>query len=272
MTGETRDDDLLERIYDALDDGDPGTAADLARRALVEQQEDDPVLRLLWGVALLELDRPGEAAEHLARSVELDPDDAEAHANLALARFRSCRFAEAETAARRALELEPGLPDAHAVHALALERRGLFEEADRHEAKAADLDPERFPAPERIPRAEFEAEIVRAGARLPERFRKLLDEVAVLVEAVPPAPILFDEDPPLDPELLGLFVGVSLPERTHFDGPGGLPARILLFQRNLERHAGDLETLRSEIAITLYHELGHYLGLDEDGLDELDLA
>ena len=55
-------------------------------------------------------------------------------------------------------------------------------------------------------------------------------------------------------------------------GGGGLPPRIHLFQRNLERFAVDREELQEEIAVTLYHELGHYLGLDEEELEELDLA
>ena len=53
---------------------------------------------------------------------------------------------------------------------------------------------------------------------------------------------------------------------------GSLPPRILLFQRNLERQSRDLEDLRSEIAVTLYHELGHYLGLDEGELIAIDLG
>lgn len=265
-------DDLLERIYDALDQGDPGTAVDLARAALAIQQEDDPVLRLLWGLALLDLDRPAEAQEQLARAVELDPDDGEARANLAVALFRSGRFPDAAREARRALDAEPGLPDAHAIQALVLEREGRFDEADRHEARAAELDPDRFPRPERIPRSAFAAEILRARELLPERFRRLLDEVAVLVEPVPPDGVLFEENPPLDPELLGLFAGVPRTERNQFSGPGEMPPRILLFQRNLERHSRDADDLSREIAVTVYHELGHYLGLDEDQLGELDLA
>ena len=50
-----------------------------------------------------------------------------------------------------------------------------------------------------------------------------------------------------------------------------LPARIFLFQRNLERHAAHSE-LAEEITVTLYHELGHYLGLDEAEVEDMGLA
>jgi predicted Zn-dependent protease with MMP-like domain len=64
--------------------------------------------------------------------------------------------------------------------------------------------------------------------------------------------------------LLGLFVGVSLADRTAFSPGGELPARILLFQRNLERAFPAPELLTREIARTLHHARGHYLGLDEE--------
>jgi predicted Zn-dependent protease with MMP-like domain len=102
---------------------------------------------------------------------------------------------------------------------------------------------------------------------LPERFREHLDAVAVTVEELPSEEILRAEQPPLDPELLGLFVGTPRTEDSVF-GAGDLPARILLFQRNLERYALDEDELLDEIAVTLRHELGHYLGLDEEEIEE----
>ena len=120
--------------------------------------------------------------------------------------------------------------------------------------------------------AEFAEVIKEAGRALPETFQKHLDDVVVTIEQMPSLAILTAESPPLDPRLLGLFSGVPLPDQVN-QGPGAeLPARILLFQRNLERFAVEREELVEQITITLYHELGHYLGLDEDELEKIDLA
>ncbi len=270
---EKDDDATLDRIYDALDEADYEGALRLVGAAIeaLPDGEDDPVLRLLAGSALLELDQAEEAAEQLSLAVGMDPEDAEARATLALALFRGARFGEAREQSRKALDADPKSPDALYVQAMLLEREGRTAEADRLFARAAKLDPERYPAPVRFDRKAFESEVVRAGEMLPPEFQRHLRDVAVLVEDLPSDAILLDEQPPLDPELLGLFVGTALPERT-FSGPSSAPPRILLFQRNLERFVEDEEMLREEIAKTLHHELGHYLGMDEEGLEQIDLG
>lgn len=266
----TDTDPVLESIYDALDRGDPEAALAQAREALRAEGED-PVLRFLSGTSLLALDRPEEAAEELARAVELDPEDAEFRASAALALFRACRFGEAAAQAREAVEADPRYAEARHVLGLTLEREGRFADADAAFERAAALDPEAFPSPVRLTREAFEAQVAAASDLLPDDFRRHLAQVAVTVEPLPSDEVLQDGTPPLDPELLGLFVGVALPERT-FQGPGGeLPPRILLFQRNLERYATDGATLRDELRRTLYHELAHYLGFDEEEMAGMDL-
>ena len=263
-------DPVLESIYDALDRGDPQTALAEARGALAAEG-DDPVLRFLAGTALLELDQPEQGVDEFARAVDLDPEDAEFRASYALALFKACRFGEAAAQAKEAVEADPRYANAQHVLGLTLEREGRFEEADAAFSRATDIDPEGFPLPERMTRAEFEAQVAAAADLLPADFRGHLAQVAVTVEALPSEEVLLDGTPPLDPELLGLFVGVSLPEKS-FQGPGGdLPPRILLFQRNLERYGGDLATLRDELRRTLYHELAHYLGFDEEQMVGMDL-
>jgi len=265
-----QDDRLVERIYDALDEGEPERALAETRIAL-HDAPDDPVLHFLAGIALLTLDRPEDAAAALDRAIDLDPDDPEFRAARAKARFAACRFADAREDAERALAAEPRQAEALSVLALVLEREGRFDEADRKLAAAARLDPERFPAPVRLSREAFDEAVLGAGAMLPEEFRARLDEVPVVVEDLPSLAVLTDESPPLDPELLGLFVGTALNERT-FAAPGvEAPPRILLFRRNIERFARDADELRREIARTLHHELAHYLGFAEDEMSDLDL-
>lgn len=82
---------------------------------------------------------------------------------------------------------------------------------------------------------------------------------------------LLPDEPSLDRELLGLFEG-----NARCDPPPALPdeiPRIRLFLDNLWHDCGGhLETYRSEIRITLLHELGHYLGLGEEQVAALGLA
>ncbi len=271
MSEQDPDLQTVERIYDALESGDPETALSLARTALTADS-DDPVVRFLAGLACLDLDRPVEAALELRHAVKLDGDDVEFRSQLAYALFRSCRFDEAREEASRALELDETVPDAHYTAGLLAERAGDFDEADAAFARAHAIDPETFPQPVRLSDPAFEAVLDDARDFLDERFRTHLDEVTVTVERLPSDEVLLETTPPMDPELLGLFVGVPLADRTSFSPGGELPPRILLFKRNLERTFPEESALKEEIARTLHHELGHYLGLDEDELDAIGLG
>ena len=71
--------------------------------------------------------------------------------------------------------------------------------------------------------------------------------------------------------MLGLFVGRDLLGRTQSDLPG-TPGAIYLFRRNLLRVCGDRDELAREVRITVQHEVGHLLGLDEDDLEKWGLA
>ena len=254
---------VLDAIYDSLDRQDPDAALELLNQAMGENPQ--PEFHFLAGVTLEALDRPEEAVGHLQSALCDNPDDADCRAWLAQALFHGGRFREAEEESDRALDLAD-LPEAHEVKGLLLERRGRFSEADSRFDRAFELDPERFPSPARLKREEFEREVARAREKLPEPFRAHLDQVMVVIENVPPDSMV-QAEPGLDPETLGLFEGVPLGEGTDAE----LPPRIFLFQRNLERYCTHSE-LVVEIAVTLYHELGHYLGLEEEEVEDIGLA
>jgi predicted Zn-dependent protease with MMP-like domain len=103
----------------------------------------------------------------------------------------------------------------------------------------------------------FDDHVRAALDELPPHIAEALQNVAVVVE---------DENPE-DPDLLGLYHGVPLPERG--DMAGALPDRISIYRIPLEESFPDPDELREEIRITVLHELGHYFGLDEDRLAEL---
>ena len=97
--------------------------------------------------------------------------------------------------------------------------------------------------------------------RLPPEVRNVAEGVPVCYESIPNEAIL---DEGWEPDILGLFVGHEHGGELRFDEVP-LPPQILLFLDNLWDYAeGDEEIYRDEVRLTYLHELGHYLGWDED--------
>jgi predicted Zn-dependent protease with MMP-like domain len=106
--------------------------------------------------------------------------------------------------------------------------------------------------------ASFEEHVRAALDSLPPELASALENVAVVVE----------DEHPEDPDLLGFYHGVPLPERGSWYG-GQLPDKISIYRLPLEESFSDPAELEEEIRITVLHELAHYFGIDEDRLAEL---
>lgn len=104
---------------------------------------------------------------------------------------------------------------------------------------------------------EFEGYVADALDALPPDVASHFRNVAVVVA---------DENAD-DPELLGLYEGVPLTEREHYHG--ALPDRISVYRIPLCLMAEDVDHLIEEIGITVVHEFGHHMGMDEDLLHRL---
>lgn len=102
-----------------------------------------------------------------------------------------------------------------------------------------------------VSREEFEAMVERAIAGIPGRFRSRMENLFFAVEAWGPGR-----------DLLGLYEGRPLTERSVSD-PFGLPDRIRIFQKPHEEMARSREELEQIVADTVWHEVGHYFGLNE---------
>jgi len=145
--------------------------------------------------------------------------------------------------------------------------------ARRGYERALQLAPERFFRPTRMDGDSFEEAVNAARSDLDAKFRDALDDLALVYEELPTREIATPEgdgEDPLPPDLLGLFVGASRLEHTVFS-PVEQPGLIFLFKKNLERSCASLDDLIDEIRTTLYHELAHYLGFEEDDMADLDL-
>jgi len=112
-----------------------------------------------------------------------------------------------------------------------------------------------------------EAEVHHTLQALPADLRKRLRDVPVIFEHRP-GPHLLRES--LSDDLLGLFEGPCDGDRSA--DVSMQPPTITLFLENLRAEAADdPATFRQEVRTTLLHEIGHYLGLDEEGLIARDL-
>jgi len=118
-------------------------------------------------------------------------------------------------------------------------------------------------------RKAFERLVQDALATIPPNFREAMSNLAIVVEDEP-SPDLLEEmeiEPP--DTLFGLYQGVPLTER-RWDHGNALPDRILLFQGPIERDSDDEDDLVVGIGETLIHEIGHYFGLSEEEIEDIE--
>lgn len=117
----------------------------------------------------------------------------------------------------------------------------------------------------------YQTLVQRVVDTLPDHVQGLLDNVAIVVADEPSTDQLRAADGTSHDDLFGLYQGIPQTDR----GSGYsmvLPDRITIFLGPLERACASRADLEDEIRITILHELGHHLGLDEAGLEALGLA
>jgi predicted Zn-dependent protease with MMP-like domain len=116
-------------------------------------------------------------------------------------------------------------------------------------------------------REHFARVVEEALDSLPQEFRSRIQNVAVLVEDVPP-----NQTSPEPGQkrrlLLGAFHGVPTTKKSMFDLSMG-PDHIVLYQKNIEAVCSTEAEVRQQIRLTVIHELGHYFGLDEEHLKDV---
>jgi predicted Zn-dependent protease with MMP-like domain len=109
---------------------------------------------------------------------------------------------------------------------------------------------------------EFEALVGDALDTIPAALARMMDNVAVFVESEPAAD---------DPELLGLYEGTPLTERSEWYA-GVLPDRITVYMGPTLRICESREEVVAEVRTTVVHEVGHHFGIGDERLHELGWA
>lgn len=124
----------------------------------------------------------------------------------------------------------------------------------------------------RLSDGQFEQWVDDAIRRLPKRFADALENIAVDVDPYPSMSVRRQMGLRRGQTLLGLYTGVPLTERTtSYASYGATPDKIILYKRCIEDVCDTPEDVRSEVALTLLHEVGHYFGMTEAQLAEVEL-
>jgi predicted Zn-dependent protease with MMP-like domain len=121
----------------------------------------------------------------------------------------------------------------------------------------------------KLTREEFEALVVLALKRLPKFFKEKMKNVDVVVEDRASRDLLSGMGLRSPFELLGLYQGVPLARRGFYYG-NVLPDKITLFQVPIESVCQTKEEIEEKVREVVIHEVGHYFGLNDERLRELE--
>ncbi|MBC8341566.1 MAG: metallopeptidase family protein [Proteobacteria bacterium] len=182
--------------------------------------------------------------------------------------FELGRYEEAQRVLEHTVSLDPD--SAHVIYYLGLVLERLdAEHATEAFARANALDPHHYPLPLEISTQDFEKAVATAIDNLPRSIRDYIADVPVLVEDLPSRELIATEN--VSPQILGLFVGSPRTEASTTSQALDLD-RVMIFVKNHTKVCRDHEELIEQLQITVRHEIGHYLGLDEEDMERLGLA
>ena len=118
-------------------------------------------------------------------------------------------------------------------------------------------------------RERFTQLVEEALQEIPRRFRKEMRNVAVVVEDEPSPELLEEMEVEPGETLFGLYQGTPLTQRDWTFG-NTLPDRISIYQKPTEEACDTEEDIRNCIAETIIHEFGHYFGMSEEEIEEIE--
>ena len=259
--------EILDLAWDRLESDHHEAALEV----LQSVPEDVRERWVLEATILIEVDEVDLARSAIERAIALgDPDDPELSLPRAEIELRSWNLDLARELFEAAMQRERQ-PSVLARLALIEELQGNAARADELIAEAAQLDPEAWASLPRMSDDDFEEVVEGAITELPQPFREALVDISVVIQPVPQVEPGTAAAADTAPDVLGLFVGASRLEQC-FESNAELPATIYLYQRNLERASADEDHLIEEIRTTLFHEVAHYLGFDEEEVDAMGLG
>jgi len=121
----------------------------------------------------------------------------------------------------------------------------------------------------KLAREEFEKTVIAVIQRLPQFVKEKMENVDVVIESQVSSSLVSEMGLRSPYDLLGLYQGVPIDQRGFYYG-NVLPDKITLFQLSIESVCNTKEEIQEKIREVVIHEVGHYFGLDEEKLSELE--
>ena len=118
-------------------------------------------------------------------------------------------------------------------------------------------------------RERFEQLVEMALAEIPKKFRKLLDNLAVIVEEKPRKDVYENTRTSPFAKILGTYHGIPFKHRGPFYG-NFPPDMIVIYQKPIEEICKSEEDIQKKIREVVFHEVGHYFGLTEEELRDIE--
>ena len=115
---------------------------------------------------------------------------------------------------------------------------------------------------------DFDRIVKNAIRNIPGEIQQYLGNIVISVKKRPSKKMLQEMGLSPEEQLLGVYDGVSLTDRSA-TSPPLFPDSIILFQEPLEEMCETIEELEEEIEITVVHEVAHFVGISEERLEEL---
>ena len=120
-----------------------------------------------------------------------------------------------------------------------------------------------------LTRTQFEALVESALKKLPRSFRQKMANIAVVVEDWADEETLRDVGIEPPDTLYGLYRGIDLTRRD--SGYGNvLPDTIHIYQGPIEEDCDDPEEMAEMVRDVVIHEVGHYFGLDDETMEDIE--
>lgn len=112
---------------------------------------------------------------------------------------------------------------------------------------------------------EFERLVAEGLEHIPEKFRKILDNVALVIEEKPTREQRKTAGLGRDETLFGIYEGIPQSKRTS-GYSGVLPDKITIFRKPILDDAQTPEEVKEIVKDTVWHEIAHHFGMEEEDI------